>query len=218
MFSAYEAAKSFAFARARSAMEKHVHGRYLIDNTFYIRNQRNTALIAINYKSNFSLSFLGKKISDAAEIELKPLKKLKTLQTHEKKSHPPSSDQYLFKIRPKRHLTSLFLKPDLNAVENHVDYRLMKHNPSLLPYAREIQNDLLLLLWYRKMMRMSAMMSNGSNRNEIKRGFYSFLFFLRDTLSDNSPQYPPHVKQIKSDVVGALRRLGMVNTRQNGFK
>ena len=101
LFSAYEAAKSFAFARARSAMEKHVHGRYLIDNTFYIRNQRNIKkiLIAINYKSNFSLSFLGNKISDAAKIELKPLKKLKTLQTHEKKSHPPYSDQYPFNIR-----------------------------------------------------------------------------------------------------------------------
>ena len=151
-------------------------------------------------------------------MDFKPLKKLNTSQTHEKKPHPPSSVQYPFKIRQKRHLTSLFFKPDLNAIANHVDYRLMKHNPSLLPYAREIQNDVLLLLWYRKMMRMSAMMSNGSNRNEIKRGFYSFLFFLRDTLSENIPQYPSHVKQVKNDVVGALRRLGMVNTRQNGFK
>ena len=152
------------------------------------------------------------------EFEAKPHKELKTLQTHEKKPHPPARFQYPIKIRQKRHLTSLGFKPDLDAIENHVHYRLMNHNPSLLPYTREIQNDLLLLLLYKKIMRMSAMMSSGSNRNEIKLGFYSFLFFLRDVLSKNSAQYPPHVKQIKGDVVGALRRLGMAKKGQNIFK
>lgn len=41
LFSSYEAETSFAFARKMSAMGKHVHGRYLIDNKFYIGNHRN---------------------------------------------------------------------------------------------------------------------------------------------------------------------------------
>ena len=100
----------------------------------------------------------------------------------------------------------------------------MKHNPTLLPYAREIQNDLLLLLLYRKLMRLSALSSNRpnfdgrlTNRNDIKQGFYSFLFSIRDTLAKYSPQYNPEVKKIKNDADGALRRLGRVKKRQNIF-
>ena len=151
------------------------------------------------------------------EFEAKLLKKLMTLQTSENEPHLPASIQYEIKIRQKRDLTSQLFKPDQNVTENHVQNKLMKHNPSLLPYAREIQNDLALLLLYMKLKRMSAMSSNGSNldeasthRDEIRRGFYSFLVFVRDTLASYSPEYSPEVRQINNDVVGALRRLGKV--------
>ena len=57
-----------------------------------------------------------------------------------------------------------------------------------------------------------------TNRNDIKRGFYSFLSFIRDNFSKASLRYPPDVKHIKNDVDGALRRLGMVKKRKNIFK
>ena len=140
-----------------------------------------------------------------------------TLQTRENELHLPASIQYEIKIRQKRDSKSLLFQPDLNVIENHVHNKLMKHNPSLLPYAREIQNDLALLLLYMKLKRMSAMSSNGSNldgvstnQDEITRDFCSFLFFLRDSLARYNPEYPPEVRQIKNDVVGALRRLGKV--------
>ena len=63
-----------------------------------------------------------------------------------------------------------------------------------------------------KLKKTSARRSNESNldgastnRDEIARGFYSFLFFCRDTLAE----------KIKDDCVGALRRLGKVKREQN---
>ena len=148
-----------------------------------------------------------------------------TLQTREDEPHLPASIQYEIETRQKRDLTSLPFQPDLNVIENHVHNKLLKHNPSLRPYAREIQNDLVLLLLYMKLNRMSAMGSNGSNldrastnRDEITRGFCSFLFFVRDTLARYNSEFPPKVRQLKNDVVGALRRLGKVRKRQTGFK
>ena len=140
-----------------------------------------------------------------------------TLRTDEKKIHLPASFQYPIKIPQKRYLTSLVFKPDLNAIENEVHNRLMKHNPSLLPYEPEIQNDLLLFLLYRKLMRVSALPSNKpkfdgrlTNREDIEQGFYSFLLSIRDTLAKDSPQYHPKIRKIKNGAVGALRRLGVV--------
>ena len=148
-----------------------------------------------------------------------------TLQMPEKKPDLPNSIQYENRTPQKRFLTSRGFKPDLNAIEIHVHNRLMKHNPSLLPYAREIQKDLLLLLCYMKLKRMSGTRSNESNldgssanQDEITRGFSSFLFFIRDTLARYNPEYHQEVRQIKNDVVGALRRIGMVKKLLNRFK
>ena len=172
---------------------------------------------------------LGNKRSEEAEIKFKYIKefdakllnKLMTLQVPEKKTHPSASVQY--NVRSPQNIYLSF-KPDLNALENHVHNKLVKHNPSLRPYAREIQFDLQLFLWYMKLMKMSAG-PNGLNfdgrlrsRNEFKRGFSSFLFHIRDTLAKYNPQYPPEVKQITKDVDDALRRLGMVKKRQYGSK
>ena len=159
------------------------------------------------------------------EFESKLLKELMTLPMPKIKSHLPASVPYPMQFRQKRYSTSLFFQPDPITLENHVHNRLMMHNPSLLPYAHEIQNDVLLFLWYMKLMRMSALSSSRpnfdgifTNRNDIKRGFYSFLSFIRDNFSKASLRYPPDVKHIKNDVDGALRRLGMVKKRKNIFK
>ena len=175
------------------------------------------------------LFILGNKTSEAAEIKFKYIKefdanllnKLVTLQVPEKKAHPSASVQYNIRSPQKRFLS---FKPDLNALENHVHNKLVKHNPSFLPSAREIQFDLQLFLWYMKLMKMSAG-PNGqnfdgrlTNRNEFKRGFYSFLFHIRDTIAKYNPQYPTEVKQIRKDVDDALRRLGMTKKRQYGFE
>ena len=144
-----------------------------------------------------------------------------TLQVPGRKAHSSASVQYKIRSPQKRYSS---FEPDLNAIENYVHTKLVKHNPSLRPYAREIQFDLQLFLWYMKLMEMSAG-PNGlnfdgrlRNRNELERGFYSFLFHIRDTLAKYNPQYPPEVKQITKDVDDALRRLGMVKKRQYGFK
>ena len=138
-----------------------------------------------------------------------------------KKSHLPASVRYPMQFTQKRYLTSSIFQSDPKALENRIHNRLMKHNPSLLPYAREIQNDLLLFLLYTKVTRMSALRSNGpkfdgrlTDRHEIQRGFYSFLIFLRDTLTEVNSLYPTEVKEIKKNVVEALRRLGMVKSRK----
>ena len=182
-------------------------------------------MTSINDKIQNFIFISGNKRSDAAKIEFKQLKDLMSLQTPVKKPHQPVTVHIPTKSRQKRYLKTPHLKPDRNAVEYHVHNRLIQHNPSLLPYAREIKNDLLLFLLYMKIMRMSAIMSNGSNfeeastnRNKIKQGFNTFLFFIRDTLAKDNSQYHPEVKQIESDVVGALRRLGLVDKRQNIFK
>lgn len=158
------------------------------------------------------------------ELKAKLPKNLMTMQMPEKKPQLSARVQYAIKNRQKRNLTSFPLKINLNALENYVHNKLIKHNPSLLPYAREIQFDLLLFLWYKKLMGMSAVRSNGpnldgrlTNRNEFKRNFYSFLLFIRDSLAKDNPQYPPEVKQIKKYVDDAIRRLGMFKKRQNGF-
>ena len=210
-----------------------VHGRYIIDNMSEAMNPRFAqALLNINDRTKF-LFVLGNRKLGAAKIELtyfkefeaKLLKELMTLQTRENEPHLPASIQYEIKIRQKRDSKSLLFQPDLNVIENHVHNKVMKYNPSLLPYAREIQNDLALLLLYMKLKRMATMSSNASNldgtltnRDEFTRGFYTFLFFVRDRLASHNPEYPPQVRQIKNDVVGALRRLGKVKKRQNGFK
>lgn len=153
------------------------------------------------------------------EFESKLVKELMTLPMPKKKSHLPASVPYPMQFTQKRYLTSSSFQSDPKALENRIHNRLMKHNPSLLPYAREIQNDLLLFLLYMKVTRMSALGSNGTNfdgrlknRHEIQRSFYSFLFFLRDTLTEDNPQYPTEVKEIRKNVVDALRRLGMVRS------
>ena len=113
-------------------------------------------------------------------------------------------------------------KPDLNAIENHVHDRLTKHNPLLLPYAREIEKDLQLILLYMKLKKMSGRSSNEShlagvstNRDEFARGFYSFLLFCRDILARYEAEYPRVARQIKNDCAGALGRLGGFKKRQN---
>ena len=263
LFSIYEPAKSFAFARTTSGIKKHTHGRYLIDNMSDVMNSCD-AKNSINDKIQNFIFISGNKRSDAAKIEFlsvnhakpvpledfvrkyiiealpeglpsqlphfeefeaKQLKELMSLQTPVKKPNLPVTVHIPTKSRQKRYLKTPHFKPDRNAVEYHVHNRLIQHNPSLLPYAREIQNDLLLFLLYMKIIRMPAIMSNGSNfeeastnRNKIKQGFNTFLFFIRDTLAKDNSQYHPEVKQIKNDVVGALRRLGLVDKRQNIFK
>ena len=171
------------------------------------------------------LFILGNKRSEAAEFKFKYIKEfdakllnnLMTLQVPEKNTHQSARVQYNIRSPQKRFLS---FKPDLNALENHVHNKLVKHNPSLRPYAREIQFDLQLFLWYMKLMKMSAG-PNGlnfdgrlTNRNEFKRGFHSFLFHIRDTLA----KYKQSVKQITKDFDDALRRLGMVKKRHYGSK
>ena len=190
-------------------------------------------LLMNNAKNDLLDVFVNKYLSETLpeglqcfkELEAELPKKLMTMQMPEKKPHPSASVQYAIKNRQKRYLTSFPLKINLNALENYVHNKLIKHNPSLLPYAREIQFDLLLFLWYKKLMGMSAVRSNGpnldgrlTNRNEFRRNFYSFLLFIRDSLAKDNPLYPPEVKQIKKYVDDAIRRLGIVKKRTNGFK
>ena len=104
---------------------------------------------------------LGNNRSEAAEIKFKYIKEfdakllnnLMTLQVPEKNTHPSARVQYNIRSPQKRYSS---FEPNLNAIEDYVHTKLVKHNPSLRPYAREIQFDLQLFLWYMKLMKMSA--------------------------------------------------------------
>ena len=155
----------------------------------------------------------------AKEFEAELANELMKLKKPEKKPRPTTRGQYPNHNRQKRELNQ-FAKEDVDALENHIQSYLMKHDPSALPYAREIQNDVLAFLWEMKRMRMSAMRSNGLNlggalkkRNAISQsepGSMKLEDFIRDILAKEYPQYLPELQKIKSEVIHVLKRLGLV--------
>ena len=156
----------------------------------------------------------------AKEFEAELANELMKLKKPEKKARPTTRVQYPVKNRQKRELSSPFEKEHVDALENHIHSYLMKHDPSALPYAREIQNDVLAFLWEMKRMRMLAMRSNGldfegalKKRGGISRSEPKSMNlddFIRDILAKEYPQYLPEFQQIKSEVVHVLKRLGLV--------
>ena len=156
----------------------------------------------------------------AKEFEAELANELMKSKKPEKKPRPTTRFQYPVKNRQKRELTPRFEKDHVDALENHINSYLMKHDPSALPYAREIHNDVLAFLWEMKRMRMSAMRSNEPNfdgalkkrslKPPIEPMSMKLEDFIRDILAKEYPQYLPEIQKIKSEVVHVLKRLGLV--------
>ena len=132
----------------------------------------------------------------------------------EKKPIPPASNAYPFKKLRKRDLGSQLSNSEENVLEDYIRNFLMIHDPSAMPYADQIQNDVLALL---REMKRSAMGSAGFNyertmkkRNwvqEIEPKKMKLEDFLRMTLSREYPQYLPELKEIKNEVIQHLKAL-----------
>ena len=150
----------------------------------------------------------------AKEVESELVNTLKTLKMPKKNPIPPASNTYPFKKLQKRDLGSQLSKSDENVLEDYIINFLMTHDPSAIPYANQIQNDVLALL---REMKRSAMRSAGSNyeramkkRNWVKETEPKKMKledFLRMTLSREYPQYLPELKEIKNEVIQHLKAL-----------
>ena len=150
----------------------------------------------------------------AKEVESELVNTLKTLKMPEKKPVPPASNTYPFKKLRKRDLGSQLSKSEENVLEDYIRNFLMIHDPSAMPYADQIQNDVLALL---REMKRSAMGSAGSNyeRTMKKRNWVQetepkkmkLEDFLRMALSKEYPQYLPELKEIKNEVIQHLKAL-----------
>ena len=150
----------------------------------------------------------------AKEVESELVNTLKTLKMPEKKPIPPASNTYPFKKLRKRDLGSQLSKSDDNVLEDYIRNFLMIHDPSAMPYADQIQNDVLALLREMKRSEMGSARSyyeralkkrNWVQETEPKK--MKLEDFLRMTLSREYPQYLPELKEIKNEVIQHLKAL-----------
>ena len=183
-------------------------------------NKHAKPVLLEDYVNQYLSETLPEGLPYAKEFEAELANELMKSKKPEKKPRPTTRFQYPVKNRQKRELTPRFAKDNVDALENHIHSYLMKHDPSALPYAREIQNDVLAFLWEMKRMRMSAMRSNEPNfegalkKRSLKPPSEPMSMkledFIRDILAKEYPQYLPEIQKIKSEVVHVLKRLGLV--------